>query len=222
MTTPRMVQWLLTALAGMTLAAASARADLVIYTDRTTFEAHSQGLQTITFEGLAPLDSFTFFPSPPGLTQLGVNFQGSPNNLFVIDPGFNPPNFNWNSGQFLQENSSGGTLSVTLPPGTTAVGLDVSSFNPQSAILQLSTGDVLTVPEPGKPNFAFIGFTSDVPVTGLSITITGNGNPTVDNFSFGLASVGPAAGVPEPGTLVLTTVGLLGLLGFGGRRRRVP
>src|SRR5262249_1051315 len=101
----------------------------------------------------------------------------------------------------------------TLPPGITAVGLDVSSFLPQSAILQLSTGDALTVPEPGRPNFAFIGFTSDVPVTSLAITITNNGNPTIDNLTFGHA-------VPYPGGLTVAGVGLLGLLGYRWHRRR--
>src|SRR5262249_60651793 len=105
-----------------------------------------------------------------------------------------------------------GTLRITLPPGTPAVGLDVSSFLPQSAILQLSTGDVLTVPEPGRPNYAFIGFTSDVPVTSLAITITNNGNPTIDNFTFGQA-------VPEPGTLTLAGGGPRGLPGYGVPRR---
>jgi hypothetical protein len=211
----RTVRLLLIALGGVAWAAAPARADLIVYTDRASFAANATNLQTITFEGLAPPNSFTFFNSPPGLTLQGVTFQGSPNNLFVIDPGFNPPNFAFNSGQFLQENNSGGTLNVALPAGTTAVGLDVSSFLPQSAILRLSTGDVLTVPEPGRPNFAFIGFTSNVPVTSLSITITNNGNPTIDNFSFGVA-----APVPEPGTLTLTGVGLLGFVGSRWRRRR--
>src|SRR5262249_60660535 len=112
LTASRTVRLLLIALGGMALGAVPARADLIVYMDRAAFEARSGDLQTITFEGLAPPNSFRFFGSPPGLTLLGVNFQGSPNNLFVIDPGFNPPSFFWNSGQYLQENNSGGEPAV--------------------------------------------------------------------------------------------------------------
>src|SRR5262249_9132384 len=61
MTTARTVCLLLAALGGMALATAPARAGVIVYADRAGFEAAAQGLQTITFEGLAPANSFTFF-----------------------------------------------------------------------------------------------------------------------------------------------------------------
>ncbi len=215
----RTVQIALLAVCVAAAASAPAQAAVVTFTDRGAFNAATFNQQVITFEGLAPVNLFTFFNSPPGLTQttgLGnVNFQGTGNRLFVIDPGFAPPAFVFNSGQYLQNNNFGANapLVATLPPNTFAVGSDVSAQVPGLAAftVTLSTGEVFTFTEPGRPNFQFVGFTSDVPIASIAFNVPGRA-VTLDNFTL--------AEVPEPGSLALLGLGVAGLAGYGWRRRK--
>src|SRR5262245_56819629 len=80
-----------------------AGASVITYSDLASFNAASN-TTTIDFEGLAPADSFTFYSSPPGLTVNGVTFTSVNDDLFVVDPGFDPAFF-WSSGQYLMDNT---------------------------------------------------------------------------------------------------------------------
>jgi hypothetical protein len=200
-------------------------AAVTVYFDRASFEAASTSLSTIDFEGLAPVDDFSFHASPPGLTVDGVNFQSMTNNLFVIDPGYSFPVFVWDSGQYLMDNTfdndpSARGLLATLPAGTTAVGTDLSSFGAGDISVTLSTGETFLVSSPGQPTYAFIGFTSTTPIDWLLFNKTTD-DPTepgdsvvLDNFSTGRA----VAVIPEPATLASAMTALL--LGAGYTRRR--
>src|SRR5687767_15937470 len=91
------------------LGARPADAAVIVYSDLASFNSATTSQSTITFEGLAPVNSFTYYPSPPGLTTGGVTFTSSADVLFVIDPGYAPPptfspDFAWSSGQFLMDN----------------------------------------------------------------------------------------------------------------------
>ncbi|MBA4066975.1 MAG: hypothetical protein C0501_25355 [Isosphaera sp.] len=197
----------------------SARAAIITFTDRAAFNANTSGTSTITFQGLAPVNSFTFFNSPPGLTASGVNFQATAgsNSLFVIDPGFDPL-FNFPSGQFLQNNSfvANSGINVTLPAGVTAFGTDVSAQLPMTGVFTftLSTGEVFNFTLPGRPTLSFVGFTSDVAIASVAIR-SSTGALTLDNVTFG-----QAAAVPEPASLALAGVGGLALVAARRLRRR--
>src|SRR5262249_10466713 len=148
----------------------SARADLLFYTDRAAFNAAVTGQQTIMFQ--APSSTtFTYFPTPPGLTLSGVNFNIT-NPLpgdGVNVTGKNFPGVAYPS-DFLvpsfSPNRNSTQLAITLPPGgTTAIGFDYGSFanNPSSFSFTLSTGDNFTKTPVPFDNLGFLGFTSTSP-----------------------------------------------------------
>jgi len=198
------------------LAASSsqARASLITFTDRTAFLAAANITTSLDFEGLAPTDSFTFFSSP-GLATGGANFSSTTNRLFVIDPGFDSPDFFWSSGDYLIDNdfTSTSALVITLAPGVTAFGADLSSFGSGDITIALAGGDMLTLASPGQPNFAFVGFTSDQDILSLAFSKSED-SVVLDNVAFG--QTGQTA-VPEPASLTLLG---LGLAGMGARRWR--
>src|SRR5690348_16691218 len=123
-------------------------AEPIFYTDRAAFTANATNLQTIDFEGIAPPGGFQAFPPPAGLTQRGVNFVGATATdlLFVIDPAFSPPLYDWNSGAVLSVQTVPpgvtSTVRVTLPDGITAVGSDIMTILPYAApvTVTLATG----------------------------------------------------------------------------------
>ena len=164
------------------------RADYVTYTDRGTFAAATGNLRTIGFEGLAPSGGFADYGTPSGLTLQGVNFVGTidgDNSLYVVDPAFSPTIYDWGSGAVLLGPSLAfsdiAQINITLPPGTTAVGMDLMSIVlnadgtaivPDVTLLQvnLGSGPSFSVYTDDYPQRAFFGVTSDEPIESLSIS----------------------------------------------------
>ncbi|MFM2379494.1 MAG: hypothetical protein RLZZ143_2073 [Cyanobacteriota bacterium] len=130
-------------------------------------------MTTIDFEGIAPINSFSYFPNPAGLTQSGFNFTSSPDYLFVVDPGYFPPYYDWGAGAVLL-GPQYGTINAALPSGVTAVGSDIFSILDYASnfVINLSTGDSFTVSSSNYPNRSFVGFTSDINITSISFQAT--------------------------------------------------
>ena len=175
-----------------------ARADSRMFTDRGAWTQACNGLANIDFEGIAPPGQYVFYGSPEGLTIAGINFvghSGSSYILWVVDPALHREYYDWGSGAVLVGSSpeaGPANICVNLNKGFTCVGTDVMSFNyptggyGDTIAVALSTGETFSVATCDYPNRAFIGFTSDVPITSMSFTPTGTYSwPELDNFAFG-------------------------------------
>jgi hypothetical protein len=179
------------------------RAD-TIYTDRATWTAASTGITDIDFEGIAPPGSWVWYD---GSAIGGVTFTAvDGSSLFVVDPAFYPPLYDWGSGAVFspQWGSPTGVI-ASLPSGVTSLALDLMTIGPAESYgypvdILLSDGTHCVVSTFDRPNRAFFGVVSSTDIT--SIQITSEVFPILDNFSYG-------SPVPEPGTLALFGTGLL-------------
>lgn len=210
--------------AGLLLAAnGSLHGQTVVYANRALFQAAAPAAtNTIDFErglaqgtGTGPLNTFT---------ELGyVTFHNNSNYTQQIIDGFNVgqgPNDVYVS-QAL--NKALPTADITFDAGVLAFGLDFKNtsnglgtglnsesytFNLFSGAISLGSFSAVT-PQDGS-TFQFIGFTSNIPITGLTIVATVPNAPpnrdiVLDNFLV-------SSPVPEPGTTAFVGLGLLGLV----------
>jgi hypothetical protein len=196
----------------------SAAAGLIAYHDLASFQAATTGLTDVNFNGIAPSGSFVDFPTPPGFTRAGVTFNIAnplPGDFInVTAKNFYAPTIYPND--FLVPAVSSRTTtveSITLPSGATAVGLDLGTFKGGTLTFSFSTGDQYLDTNPATfGSTSFLGFTSSSPITSLTIGYA-NDVLVVDDFQF------EAAAVPEPSTVTLAGLGILGWLGYAWRRR---
>ena len=159
------------------------RAEATVFRDRAAFNAASQNLHTIDFESGAN--------EPDGLGFLEVNgvifrsFSGAPS--IITGQNGNKQLFASTIGEITR-------LTVFLPPGTTAVGVD--QFN-TPMIVQISASETVTM-DPSDTS-TFVGFVSDQPIQSLLITLDFP-EPTpsalIDNLSFGQRRAGNEPPVP--------------------------
>src|SRR4051812_44164894 len=112
---------LFAAIGGVLLAAPGAEAAVTAYTNRAAFLA-ATSTQNIDFEGITPAGGYTLVS---GQTIGGVTFSNPTTILGVIDPGYYPSYYDWNSGATLLGYYYGDPILGALPNFTRAVGADV-------------------------------------------------------------------------------------------------
>ena len=177
------------------------------YSDRGSFTAASSGLTTLDF-GVANTSggTLTGYATASGLTLSGVNFVGTENSgqytLAVITPAFFAvyAGFSGNpTGLIAGDNGAYNSpiVTVTLPPGTMAVGTDLYTFRLgngyantaepvdvtlYSSGVSLGTFRVITFE---KPTLAFAGFVSTVPITAMQVQGENDSIADLSTFAFG-------------------------------------
>ena len=169
--------------------ASVSRADAAVFRDRASFNAASQNLNIIDFESGANV------PDGLGFLEIDGVFFRSPNAASIIT--------GQNGNKLLRAPTIGEftRLTVFLPPGTTAVGVD--QFN-APMIVSISTGESVTMNQ--SDTSTFVGFVSEQPIQSLIITLDFP-EPTpdalIDNLSFGQRRAGNEP--PAPQILVTNT-----------------
>ena len=202
------------------LTTAPTHAQATFFSDRSAFLANTTGTTTIDFEGLAPDNSYTFYPLPAGITLSGVNFSVDPsfmhNALGVIGKGFY---YQGNSVLSSQSTTAAnGDLLITFSAPVTAIGLDYYNDNSNTDIFTLSDGEVFSRPTGNGHPSSFVGLISNTPITTLDIQAKVSYAINIDNFTFGKSA-------PVPETSSVISLGLLLALGLGAltvnaRRRK--
>lgn len=201
-------------------------AAVVTFTDRITWQNATSSVNTVAFEGIATLGGSPVQYGGAGLTQGLDTFQGfndtasTQANLEV-----NWPNVNWGSQAFLEgpaDNANGQHITVTLPAGIFAVGSDIMLYDPntpsslgEGITVQLSTGATIypATTNSGFTSRAFIGFTSDTPISSITLFPSNDpaGHLSLDNFSTGGQAVSQT---PEAASMLLCGAGLLLMVGL--------
>lgn len=200
--------------AALLLAASFAAQADTFYTSASAWNAAVTGITDVTFEGIA--DPNSFVPYAGTTTVNGVTFS-TDGALFVIGDNFYGFGVATMSGQGPGTTNTD-NLTVALPSGTTAVGLDFF-VDPGTITLTLGDGSTDSITAADTPSELFIGATTSSPITSLEISepfSLAAASLSVDKFSYATAL--PTA-APEPRTTILLG-GMLAVIGFAFRRRR--
>ena len=194
-------------------AASVAQAAVTTYTTAAAYSAATSGNTVIDFEAQGNGDVVYYGNS---LTVGGVSFTDTLGRLFVLGGGFYAEGFTSN---YLNENDFSTDMAIGF-------GSPVQGFAMDAVLLNFTGGSDLTAVFSfaggtesimlsdafvgGSPQF--LGFTSDVAFSSVTITNSGGGL-ALDNFDFA------ASATPEPGSLVLAGLALAGLAVVGRKRR---
>ena len=227
---------LLIAIAILLIAAETADAGLIVYTDSAAWNARVSGISTVSIPDPGSGDG----NGPPGTDVLGsgnvsVKFGSdtfSTHSLLGNAILFNIGNQFSGSPAVLSsqatDSGSGGqsNLLITFSGNETAFGLNFGSLFGNTVTFTLSNGDSFTETPPSNYDFSipgsgyavptFAGVTDTNPFNSVLLTTSSDVIDTVN-----VNNVSTASAVPEPSTFALLGLGGIGLAIRTYRRRRV-
>lgn len=204
-------RFLIATLASTMLATAANAA--TFFTNAGDFAAAAGPLTSGNFAGIAGAGSFT---SAPSFTVGGVTFDNAGTD-FVIDGAFFGGFY---GGSSYYSGQSGAATSISFA-ASTAFGMVFGNYTSDGGPVSftLSDGSLFNASFPASRGTAgFFGFTSAVPITGITVNNGTGGSNVFDVVSFQIGEAGVTV-VPEPQTWALLIAGF-GLTGAAMRRRR--
>jgi PEP-CTERM motif len=189
--------------------AAALSASTVTYTDRVSFYAANPG---VTIEGWDTLPNGTLITILNGITYTTNDGTALVTDLFLA---LSPPNT-------LGENVNGfflptDTMTFVFPSPIKVFGISFNTFDTSTTGGYTATdniGDVIPSfydPFPGQSTGQFVGFSSTVGFTSVTLAAPGGFSYTLDDLAYG-------GTVPEPGSLILLGSGVLGFAGLLRRK----
>lgn len=194
-------------------AAGQAMAQFVVFGDRDVFKATILPQINDIFD---TIPSGRVIPNGSALGGIIYTLNDSSADLFITTGGakVNEPNgfdkfFNGAESPLLPAD----VVTFTFSTPITAFGVSFNAFGnaPGTFLLTTNLGDLAPSsfnPFPGFPTGHFAGFTTDRPVTSVTV-LEAPGN----NLAFGLDDL-VVQSVPEPSSLMLLCVGILGIVAY--------
>jgi len=193
----RLLAGILATLCWLPQFAAPQTSGITQFGDKATWQNASKNITSISFDGLGGTGTDIDMPYPGGLSIDGVTFSALPSprvsNYLVVRTAAS--DFLYGAGdtdlgcqQVNGPCGSGAGISVSLPPGTTSIGLDLADFRVPGVIVTFPGNTVFSVPNAPvlQQDFAFAGFISPTPLQSLMVQAAGP--PIIQGLSFGNAS----------------------------------
>jgi hypothetical protein len=192
--------------------AAALSASTTTYPDRVSFYAANPG---VTIEGWDGLANGTLINTLNGITYNSSDGTALVTNVYLA---LSPPNT-------LGENSNGfflaaDTMTFVFPSPIKVFGISFNTFDMSATggyTASDNLGDVIQSfldPFPGQATGQFVGFSSTVGFTSVTLAAPGGFAYTLDDLAYG----GGSTTTPEPGSLILLGSGVLGFAGLLRRK----